>query len=325
MSIFPRILARNVRRSSPVHFGSGVSYVQHRKSSSFYDAQMAGLTADQTEVRYAIVSYLSELTDMTWTHTRSSEIRLVNSRRKKSHHEPPKLTRVTIFPRNDSISSCSFCGFLVHTNIIQDLWEKFGNMGLLGVTTQSKYGGLELGYFEHTLAMEEISRASGSVALSYGAHSNLCVNQIHRHGTETQKEKYLPDLIAGRKVGSLAMSEPGSGSDVVSMRLRADKVDGGWRLNGSKFWCVFCRIIAANFFLKHNRITNGPSASTLVVYAKTSPEKGSQGITAFIVESDFMGFSTHQKLDKFGMRGSDTCELVFDNCDVPEGTPSSIS
>jgi len=139
------------------------------------------------------------------------------------------------------------------------------------------------------------------VALSYGAHSNLCVNQIHRHGTEAQKEKYLPDLVAGRKVGSLAMSEAGSGSDVVSMRLKAEKVDGGWRLNGNKFW-----------------ITNGPSASTLVVYAKTSPDKGSKGITAFIIESAFKGFSTAQKLDKFGMRGSDTCELVFENCEVPE-------
>ncbi|KIJ69158.1 hypothetical protein HYDPIDRAFT_79452 [Hydnomerulius pinastri MD-312] len=183
-----------------------------------------------------------------------------------------------------------------------DVWEKLGEMGLLGITVSSKYGGLDMGYFHHTLAMEELSRASGSVALSYGAHSNLCVNQIHRHGTEAQKEKYLPDLISGKKVGSLAMSEPGSGSDVVSMSLRADKVDGGWKLNGNKFW-----------------ITNGPTASTLVVYAKTAPEKGSKGITAFIVEKGFKGFSTHQKLDKFGMRGSDTCELVFENCEVPEG------
>lgn len=182
-----------------------------------------------------------------------------------------------------------------------DIWEKLGDMGLLGVTVSSKYGGLELGYLHHTLAMEELSRASGSVALSYGAHSNLCVNQIHRHGTGAQKEKYLPDLISGKKVGSLAMSEPGSGSDVVSMKLRADKIDGGWRLNGNKFW-----------------ITNGPTASTYVVYAKTAPEKGSKGITAFIVERNFTGFSTHQKLDKFGMRGSDTCELVFENCEVPD-------
>ncbi|KAF9246362.1 acyl-CoA dehydrogenase/oxidase [Melanogaster broomeanus] len=182
-----------------------------------------------------------------------------------------------------------------------DVWEKLGEMGLLGVTVSQKYGGLGLGYFHHTLAMEELSQASGSVALSYGAHSNLCVNQIHRHGTENQKEKYLPDLISGKKVGSLAMSETGSGSDVVSMSLRADKIDGGWRLTGNKFW-----------------ITNGPSASTLVVYAKTAPEKGSKGITAFIIEKGFTGFSTHQKLDKFGMRGSDTCELVFENCEVPE-------
>lgn len=175
-------------------------------------------------------------------------------------------------------------------------------MGLLGITVSSAYGGLGLGYFHHTLAMEEISRASGSVALSYGAHSNLCVNQIHRHGTDAQKERYLPDLVAGRKVGSLAMSESGSGSDVVSMRLKADKIPGGWKLNGNKFW-----------------ITNGPTASTLVVYAKTAPESGSKGITAFIIEKSFEGFSTHQKLDKFGMRGSDTCELVFENCFVPEG------
>ncbi|KAI9571381.1 acyl-CoA dehydrogenase NM domain-like protein [Boletus coccyginus] len=182
-----------------------------------------------------------------------------------------------------------------------DVWEKLGDMGLLGITVSPNYGGLGLGYLNHTLAMEELSRASGSVALSYGAHSNLCVNQIHRHGTEAQKVKYLPDLISGKKIGSLAMSEPGSGSDVVSMSLRTDKINGGWRLNGNKFW-----------------ITNGPSASTLVVYAKTAPEQGSKGITAFIIEKEFKGFSTHQKLDKFGMRGSDTCELVFENCEVPD-------
>ncbi|KAH7889534.1 acyl-CoA dehydrogenase/oxidase [Phlebopus sp. FC_14] len=185
-----------------------------------------------------------------------------------------------------------------------DVWEKLGDMGLLGITVSSKYGGLELGYFQHTLAMEELSRASGSVALSYGAHSNLCVNQIHRHGTEAQKQRYLPVLVSGKKIGALAMSEPGSGSDVVSMSLRADKVDGGWRLNGNKFWQF--------------RITNGPTASTLVVYAKTAPDRGSKGITAFIIEKGFKGFSTHQKLDKFGMRGSDTCELVFENCEVPD-------
>ncbi|KAG2019978.1 acyl-CoA dehydrogenase [Coprinopsis cinerea AmutBmut pab1-1] len=182
-----------------------------------------------------------------------------------------------------------------------DVWTKLGDMGLLGITVSPQYGGLGLGYFQHTLAMEALSTASGSVALSYGAHSNLCVNQIHRHGTEKQKEKYLPDLISGVKVGSLAMSETGSGSDVVSMKLRADKVKGGYKLNGNKFW-----------------ITNGPVASTLVVYAKTSPDKGSKGITAFIVEKGMPGFSTSQKLDKFGMRGSDTCELVFEDCVVPE-------
>ncbi|KAF5358425.1 hypothetical protein D9756_001463 [Leucocoprinus leucothites] len=182
-----------------------------------------------------------------------------------------------------------------------DLWEKLGSMGLLGITVDQKYGGLNLGYLQHTLAMEALSEASGSVALSYGAHSNLCVNQIHRHGTEAQKEKYLKDLVNGTKVGSLAMSETGSGSDVVSMRLKAEKVQGGWKLNGNKFW-----------------ITNGPVASTLVVYAKTAPELGSKGITAFLIQRDFEGFSTSQKLDKFGMRGSDTCELVFENCIVPE-------
>ncbi|EJU00717.1 acyl-CoA dehydrogenase NM domain-like protein [Dacryopinax primogenitus] len=183
----------------------------------------------------------------------------------------------------------------------RDIWRKMGKMGLLGITAGAEYGGSEVGYMMHVLVMEELSRASGSVALSYGAHSNLCVNQINRHGTPAQKEKYLPDLISGAKVGALAMSEPGSGSDVVSMKLRAVKKEGRWVLDGNKFW-----------------ITNGPIADTVVVYAKTSPEKGSKGITTFIVEKGFKGFSTHQKLDKFGMRGSDTCELVFQGCEVPE-------
>jgi len=197
-------------------------------------------------------------------------------------------------------------------------------MGLLGVTVSTKYGGLGLGYFEHLLAMEELSRASGSVGLSYGAHSNLCVNQIHRHGTEDQKAKYLPDLVSGKKIGSLAMSEPGSGSDVISMQLRADKSNRGWRLNGNKFWCVQVVVSPriAFRYIVYVRITNGPIASTFVVYAKTAPEKGSKGITAFIVEKSFRGFSTHQKLDKVGMRGSDTCELVFEDCEVPHGQSS---
>lgn len=207
---------------------------------------------------------------------------------------------------------------------LQDLWEKFGSMGLLGITVDSKYNGLNLGYFHHTLAMEALSTASGSVALSYGAHSNLCVNQIHRHGTEEQKAKYLTDLVNGNKVGSLAMSEVGSGSDVVSMRLKAEKVPGGWKLNGNKFWWAFVTSVCITFnYSRFFRITNGPVASTLVVYAKTSPEKGSKGITAFIIERDFTGFSTSPKLDKFGMRGSDTCELVFDNCEVPDGKMTS--
>ncbi|POW16165.1 hypothetical protein PSHT_06790 [Puccinia striiformis] len=164
----------------------------------------------------------------------------------------------------------------------------------LGITVPEKYGGLDRSYLEHTIVMEEISRGSGSIGLSYGAHSNLCINQINRHGTESQKLKYLPDLISGRKVGSLAMSESGSGSDVVSMSLSAVKKQDRYVLNGTKFW-----------------ITNGPEASTLVVYAKTSPEKGHKGITAFLIESNFPGFTTHQKLDKLGMRGSNTCVQVL--------------
>ena len=181
-----------------------------------------------------------------------------------------------------------------------ELWPQLGEMGLLGITVSESYGGAGMGYLEHVLAMEEISRASASIALSYGAHSNLCVNQIYRNGNEAQKARYLPNLISGRWVGALAMSEPGAGSDVVSMQLRAEAVEGGYRLSGNKMW-----------------ITNGPDADVLVVYAKTDPEAGSRGITAFIVEKGFEGFTTAQKLDKLGMRGSNTCELVFDHCFVP--------
>lgn len=181
------------------------------------------------------------------------------------------------------------------------LWKALGDMGLLGITASEEYGGVGMGYLEHTLAMQMISRASASVGLSYGAHSNLCVNQIHRNGNPAQKRHYLPKLISGEHIGALAMSEPGSGSDVVSMRLRADKHGDHYRLNGNKMW-----------------ITNGPDADVLVVYAKTDAEAGPRGISAFIVEKGFAGFSTAQKLDKLGMRGSNTCELIFKDCDVPE-------
>ncbi len=181
-----------------------------------------------------------------------------------------------------------------------DLWRKMGDVGLLGITVEEDYGGAALGYLAHVIAMEEISRASGSVGLSYGAHSNLCVNQIRRNGSEAQKRKYLPKLVSGEHVGALAMSEPGAGSDVVSMRLKAARRDDHYVLNGSKMW-----------------ITNGPDASTLVVYAKSDPQAGARGITAFIVERGMKGFSTAQKLDKLGMRGSNTCELVFTDCEVP--------
>ena len=182
-----------------------------------------------------------------------------------------------------------------------DLWPKLGEMGLLGITVEEEFGGAGMGYLEHVIAMEEISRASASVGLSYGAHSNLCVNQIRRNGNEEQKSRYLPKLISGEHPGALAMSEPGSGSDVVSMRLRAEKKGDRYILNGNKMW-----------------ITNGPEAETLVVYAKTDPGAGPKGITAFIIEKGFRGFSTAQKLDKLGMRGSNTCELVFEDCEVPE-------
>ncbi len=179
-----------------------------------------------------------------------------------------------------------------------DLWRKLGDLGVLGVTVAEEYGGAGMGYLEHVVAMEEISRASASVGLSYGAHSNLCVNQIFRNGSEEQKKKYLPKLISGEHVGALAMSEPGAGSDVVGMRTRADRRGDRYVLNGSKMW-----------------ITNGPNADVLVVYAKTDPKADARGISAFLVEKDFPGFSTAQKLNKLGMRGSNTCELVFQDCE----------
>jgi isovaleryl-CoA dehydrogenase len=181
-----------------------------------------------------------------------------------------------------------------------DLWRKFGELGVLGITVGEEYGGADMGYLAHMVAMEEISRASASVGLSYGAHSNLCVNQINRNGNEAQKAKYLPKLISGEHVGALAMSEPGAGSDVISMKLRAEDKGGYFLLNGSKMW-----------------ITNGPDADTLVVYAKTEPELGARGVTAFLIEKGMKGFSIAQKLDKLGMRGSHTGELVFQDVEVP--------
>ena len=183
----------------------------------------------------------------------------------------------------------------------RDLWPKLGELGLLGITVDEEFGGTRMGYLAHIVAMEEVSRASASVGLSYGAHSNLCVNQIGRNGDDRQKRRYLPKLVSGEHVGALAMSEPGAGSDVMGMKLRAEKRGSRYVLNGSKMW-----------------ITNGPGADVLVVYAKTDPVASARGITAFIVEKDSKGFATAQKLDKLGMRGSDTCELVFQDCEVPE-------
>ena len=204
-----------------------------------------------------------------------------------------QFTSVEIAPRADEIDQTN--------EFPRDLWPRLGDLGLLGVTASEEYGGAGLGYLAHTVVMEEISRGSASVGLSYGAHSNLCVNQIFRNGNEEQKRRYLPSLITGEHVGALAMSEPEAGSDVVSMRLRADKRGDRYVLNGSKMW-----------------ITNGPDADTLVVYAKTDPDAGSRGITAFLVERGFPGYTPSPKLDKLGMRGSNTSELVFEDCEVPK-------
>ena len=204
-----------------------------------------------------------------------------------------EFARVEIAPQASEIDR--------NNHFPRELWGKMGDLGLLGITVEEAFGGAGMGYLQHTVAMEEISRASAAVALSYGAHSNLCVNQIRRNGTDNQKQKFLPKLISGEHIGALAMSEPSSGSDVVSMKLHAERVDDGFLLNGNKMW-----------------ITNGPDADVLVIYAKTEPKAGSKGISAFLIEKTFTGFSTGEKLDKLGMRGSNTSELIFEDCAVPE-------
>ena len=204
-----------------------------------------------------------------------------------------EFARVEIAPQASEIDR--------NNHFPRELWGKMGDLGLLGITVEEAFGGAGMGYLQHTVAMEELSRASAAVALSYGAHSNLCVNQIRRNGTDDQKQKYLPKLISGEHIGALAMSEPSSGSDVVSMQLHAERVDDGFLLNGNKMW-----------------ITNGPDADVLVIYAKTEPKAGSKGISAFLIEKTFAGFSTGEKLDKLGMRGSNTSELIFEDCAVPE-------
>ena len=204
-----------------------------------------------------------------------------------------EFARVEIAPQASEIDR--------NNHFPRELWGKMGDLGLLGITVEEAFGGAGMGYLQHTVAMEELSRASAAVALSYGAHSNLCVNQIRRNGTDNQKQKYLPKLISGEHIGALAMSEPSSGSDVVSMKLHAERVDDGFLLNGNKMW-----------------ITNGPDADVLVIYAKTEPKAGSKGISAFLIEKTFTGFSTGEKLDKLGMRGSNTSELIFEDCAVPE-------